>query len=68
MIVDNGGIPDNILFVYVKEIVSHYDIVKIIYHNDLYEGNVMQIVYTIFIKRKYHSNNYELFILIILDK
>lgn len=68
MIVDNGGVPDNIKFGCVKEIVSHYEIVKIIYHNDLHEGNVMQIVYTIFIKGKYHSNNYKLFILIILDK
>ena len=51
-IVDNGGIPHNILFDFVKEIVSHYDRVKAIYHNDLHAGDVMQTVYTIFVKGK----------------
>ena len=51
-IVDNGGIPQNILFDFVKEIVSHYDRVKAIYHNDLHAGDVMQTVYTIFVKGK----------------
>lgn len=54
-IVDNGGVSHNILFDYVKENVSHYDRVKAMYHNDLHVGDVIQIVYTIFVKRKYHE-------------
>ena len=51
-IVDNGGIPQNILSNFIKEIVAHYDRVNAIYHNDLHAGDVMQTVYTIFIKGK----------------
>ena len=53
-IVDNLGVPHNILFDYVKEIVSHYHRLKAIYHNDLHLGDAIQIVYTIFVKRNYH--------------
>ena len=51
-IVDNGRIPQNILSNFIKEIVAHYDRVNAIYHNDLHAGDVMQTVYTIFIKGK----------------
>ena len=49
-IVDNGNVPQNILSDFIKEIVKHYDRNKAIYHNDLHAGDVMQTVYTIFVK------------------
>ena len=49
-LVDNGDIPQNILSNFIKEIVAHYDRNKAIYHNDLHAGDVMQTVYTIFVK------------------
>ena len=49
-LVDNGGVPQNILTDFIKEIVKYYDRNKAIYHNDLHAGDVMQTVYTIFIK------------------
>ena len=49
-IVDNGSIPQSILSDFIKEIVSHYDRNRAIYHNDLHAGDVLQTVYTIFVK------------------
>ena len=49
-IVDNGSVPQNILSDFIKEIIAHYDRNKAIYHNDLHAGDVMQTVYTIFVK------------------
>ena len=49
-LVDNGDVPQNILSNFIKEIVAHYDRNKAIYHNDLHAGDVMQTVYTIFVK------------------
>ena len=49
-IVDNGCVPQNILSDFIKEIVSHYDRNRAIYHNDLHAGDVMQTVYTIFVR------------------
>ena len=49
-LVDNGNVPQNILSDFIKEIVTHYDRNKAIYHNDLHAGDVMQTVYTILVK------------------
>ena len=49
-LVDNGDVPQNILSDFIKEIIAHYDRNKAIYHNDLHAGDVMQTVYTIFVK------------------
>jgi hypothetical protein len=49
-LVDNGDVPQNILSDFIKEIIAHYDRNKAIYHNDLHAGDVMQTVYTIFVR------------------
>ena len=49
-LIDNGEVPQNILSNFIKEIVAYYDRNKAIYHNDLHAGDVMQTVYTIFVK------------------
>ena len=48
--IEDGEIPQNILLNFIKEIVSNYYREKAIYHNDLHAGDVMQTVYTIFMK------------------
>ena len=49
-IVENEMIPPDILKNFIETIVEHYDRVNAIYHNDLHAGDVMQTVFTIFIK------------------
>lgn len=49
-IVENEMIPPDILKNFIETIVEHYDRVNAIYHNDLHAGDVMQTVFSIFIK------------------
>ena len=49
-LIENGDVPQTILSNFIKEIVAHYDRNKAIYHNDLHAGDVMQTVYTIFVR------------------
>lgn len=49
-IVENGTIEPEIFKNFVEEIVDHYDRVHAIYHNDLHAGDVMQTVFTIFMR------------------
>ena len=49
---DNRIIPNNIFKKFIIQIVSNYDRINAIYHNDLHAGDVMQTCYTIFTQGK----------------
>ena len=50
--VENDNIPKDILRNFITQIVSNYDRINAIYHNDLHAGDVMQTCYTIFTQGK----------------
>ena len=50
--VENDNIPKDILRNFLTQIVSNYDRINAIYHNDLHAGDVMQTCYTIFTQGK----------------
>ena len=49
-IVENELVPPDILRNFLETIIEHYDRVHALYHNDLHAGDVMQTVFTFFIK------------------
>ena len=54
-LVEKEIIQDNILKNFIETIVNGYDREKALYHNDLHGGDVMQTIFTMFIKGKLQS-------------
>ena len=67
--IDNNIIPIDTFKKFITQIVTHYDRINALYHNDLHAGDVMQTCFTIFtqgkLKEKMKLNDLDIFCMLV---